>query len=275
MAPRRATTVRPSARPATTEEMTEEQRRQHELRMVRPRHDDPDSPTTSTGNDLDRVARNELKTLTKDNAEWVAKHLAMAARLIDEDPSSRTSTSIRLPAAPAASRSCARPSRSPRTPPATSPWRCASCAPTGASRARTTRSPLMVDSERGVGRPDRALELGRRSTAPPCPTRVQVALAIAMSGARLDLGQPELALLELEIPQLDPNTAFSYSPDAVRGLRRGARGARPRRRSSRVACTARPAPLQRSVPRTARTTTRPSTSTRRSSSTRLRRRRGR
>ncbi|MDQ4138143.1 MAG: hypothetical protein M3116_04775, partial [Actinomycetota bacterium] len=36
--------------------------------------------------------------------------------------------------------------------------------------------------------------------------------AIAMSGARLDLGQPEAALAELEIPQLNPNTAYSYSP---------------------------------------------------------------
>ena len=41
---------------------------------------------------------------------------------------------------------------------------------------------------------------------------MQVGLAIAMSGARLDLGQPELALAELEIPQLDPDRAFSYSP---------------------------------------------------------------
>ncbi|WP_243839801.1 hypothetical protein [Rathayibacter sp. PhB151] len=73
--------------------------------------------------------------------------------------------------------------------------------------------PLMVDSERGVGRPDKALELGRsvdRSTLSP---GAQVSLAIAMSGARLDLGQGELALMELEIPQLDPDRAFSYSPD--------------------------------------------------------------
>ncbi|WP_243695985.1 hypothetical protein [Labedella phragmitis] len=72
--------------------------------------------------------------------------------------------------------------------------------------------PLMVDSERGVGRPEKALELGRsveRSTLTPA---TQVSLAIAMSGARLDLGSPELALGELEIPQLDPERAFSYSP---------------------------------------------------------------
>jgi hypothetical protein len=71
--------------------------------------------------------------------------------------------------------------------------------------------PLMVDSERGVGRPEKALELGRsvdRSTLSPAS---QVSLAIAMSGARLDLGSPELALGELEIPQLDPDRAFSYS----------------------------------------------------------------
>jgi hypothetical protein len=41
---------------------------------------------------------------------------------------------------------------------------------------------------------------------------VQVELAIAMSGARLDLGQAQEALIELQIPQLDPSTAFSYSP---------------------------------------------------------------
>jgi hypothetical protein len=44
------------------------------------------------------------------------------------------------------------------------------------------------------------------------PTDVQVELAIAMSGARLDLGDTAAALAELEIPQLDPETAFSYSP---------------------------------------------------------------
>jgi 23S rRNA pseudouridine2605 synthase len=70
----------------------------------------------------------------------------------------------------------------------------------------------MVDSERGVGRADRALELGRSVERSSLPASVQAALAIAMSGARLDLGQPELALSELEVPQLDPDRAFSYSP---------------------------------------------------------------
>ena len=71
---------------------------------------------------------------------------------------------------------------------------------------------LMVDSERGVGRPDRALEVGRAVDKTTLPTGARVELAIAMSGARLDLGQPDRALLELEIPELDPDRAFEWSP---------------------------------------------------------------
>jgi hypothetical protein len=72
--------------------------------------------------------------------------------------------------------------------------------------------PLMVDSERGVGRPDRGLELGRSVDRATLPTHVRVELAIAMSGARLDLGEPERALQELDIPELNPDVAFEWSP---------------------------------------------------------------
>ena len=71
---------------------------------------------------------------------------------------------------------------------------------------------LMVDSERGIGRPDRALETGRAVDRTTLPTPVRVSLAIAMSGARLDQGDLELALGELEIPELDPDRAFEWSP---------------------------------------------------------------
>lgn len=71
---------------------------------------------------------------------------------------------------------------------------------------------LLVDSERGVGRPDRALEAGRGVDRAALPAGVRVELAIAMSGARLDLGEPERALSELDIPELDPDRAFEWSP---------------------------------------------------------------
>jgi hypothetical protein len=72
--------------------------------------------------------------------------------------------------------------------------------------------PLMVDCERGLGRPDRALELAGDVVRSTLPVPVQVELAIARSGARLDMDQPQLALAELEIPQLTPDTAYSFSP---------------------------------------------------------------
>ncbi|WP_258070379.1 hypothetical protein [Clavibacter michiganensis] len=72
---------------------------------------------------------------------------------------------------------------------------------------------LMVDSERGQGRPDKALELGRSVPKETLPAAEQVALAIAMSGARLDLGQTEAALDELSIAQLNRDVAYSYSAD--------------------------------------------------------------
>src|SRR4051794_28844269 len=71
---------------------------------------------------------------------------------------------------------------------------------------------LMVDSERGVGRPDRALEVGRAVDRSKLDTGVRVELAIAMSGPRLDLGQPDRSLHELDIPELNPDRAFEWSP---------------------------------------------------------------
>ncbi len=179
---------------------------------MRPEHDDPEIPESVTPNDLERVARNELKTLSKENADGVARHLAMAAMLIDEDPALAHRHAVS--AARRAGRIAVVRETLAITAYATGDFALA------LRELRTQRRisgsndqlALMVDSERGVGRPERALELGRSVPRDTLPVPVQVAVAIAMSGARLDLGQPELALAELEIPQLDPTRAFSYSP---------------------------------------------------------------
>ena len=178
----------------------------------RPRHDDPEIPEDVTANLLDKVARSELRTLSKDNADWVARHLVMAGRLIDDDPE------LAHKHAQAAGRRAGRIAvvresvgitayalgefelalRELRT------YRRIS--------GRDDQLPLMVDSERGIGRPEKALELGRSVLRSTLDIPVQVALAIAMSGARLDLGQQEAALTELQIPQLDPERAYVWSP---------------------------------------------------------------
>lgn len=182
------------------------------IRSVRAQFDAPEVPDDVKDSDLDRVARNELKTLEKENAEGVAKHLVMAARLIDEDPELAHQHAI------AASRRAGRigvvRETLAITAYATGDFALALRELRTFRRitGRDDHLPMMVDSERGVGRPDKALELGRSVPRASLPVPVQVELAIAMSGARLDLEQLDAALTELQIPQLDPSKAFSYSP---------------------------------------------------------------
>jgi hypothetical protein len=179
---------------------------------VRAHHDAPEIPDEVVPGDLDRIARNELKTLSKENAEGVARHLVMAARLIEEDPALAHQHAIS--AARRAGRIGVVRETLAITAYATGDYALALRELRTFRRitGRDDQLPMMVDSERGLGRPDKALELGRSVARTSLPVPVQVELAIAMSGARLDLGQTEAALVELQIPQLDRATAFSYSP---------------------------------------------------------------
>jgi len=190
----------------------EEDRDPFNIRSVRPRHDDPEIPEGTNPRDLDRVAGNELKTLAKDNAEGVAQHLVLAARLIESDPA--LAHRHALSAARRAGRIGVVRETLAITAYAIGDFALALRELRTYRRitGRDDQLPMMVDSERGIGRPDRALELGRSVPRSALPVPVQVELAIAMSGARLDLEQPELALVELKIPQLNAKTAFSYSP---------------------------------------------------------------
>ncbi len=76
--------------------------------------------------------------------------------------------------------------------------------------------PVMADCERGLGRPDRALEMARSEEAKDLDAPGKAELAIVAAGARTDLGQLDAAVSELEIVQLDINRAFSYSPRLFR-----------------------------------------------------------
>ena len=177
-----------------------------------PRHDDPPVAEDALPGELDRAAWRELKALTKENAEWVAGHLVMASRVVDEDPERAHKHAL------AASR------RAGRIPVVRETLGITAYLMGDFALAlrelRTYRRlsgsneqvPLMVDCERGLGRPERALELAGDVDRASIPVGVQVELAIARSGARLDLGQTELALRELEIPQLTPDTVYSFSP---------------------------------------------------------------
>lgn len=182
------------------------------IRSVRVHHDAPEVPDDVTPQQLDRVALNELKTLSKENAEGVARHLVMAARLIEEDP--HLAHSHALSAARRAGRIGVVRETLAITAYAIEDFGLALRELRTYRRitGRDDQLPMMVDSERGLGRPEKALELGRSVARSTLAVPVQVELAIAMSGARLDLGDAAAALAELEISQLEPEKAFSYSP---------------------------------------------------------------
>nr|WP_274635876.1 hypothetical protein [Microbacterium bovistercoris] len=180
------------------------------MREDRPR--DPQLPDEITPKDLAPAARNELKTLSKENAERVARHLAMAAQLIDDDPALAHEHAL------AASRHAGRIPVARETVAITA-YALGDYA-LALRELRTYRRlsgredqiALMVDSERGVGRPERALEVGRSVERSTLPADVRVQLAIAMSGAWLDQGDASRALQELEIPEADPDHAYEWSP---------------------------------------------------------------
>ncbi|WP_232299669.1 hypothetical protein, partial [Leucobacter komagatae] len=194
-------------------EFTEEERLQHSLRPVRSEHDDPIIAEHIQPSDLHPSARNELKTLQPEVQERVSLHLAMVAELIEDDPELAHQHAI------SASR---RAGRIPvtRETLAITAYRTGDFA-LAIRELRTFRRlsgrdshlAIMVDSERGLGRPEKAIETGLEVDVSTLETADRVRLAIAMSGARLDLGQTQQALFELEIPELDPKTGFSWSPE--------------------------------------------------------------
>ncbi len=146
--------------------------------------------------------RAELRTLSKENAEGVAAHLVMVGTLLDVDPQAA------LAHAEAAVRRAGRVAAV-REARGMVAYRLGDFV-RALSEFRTARRlsgstsllPLMVDCERALGRPGRALELAASEAARTLSPEDRVELAIVVSGIRRDAGQLEAAAAGLEIPQL-------------------------------------------------------------------------
>jgi hypothetical protein len=176
------------------------------------REKSPLIPESITPNDVDMVVRVQLKTLTAENAEMVARHLGMVSLLIDQDPELAHKHAL------SAARRAGRIAVVRETVGVTAytvgdyPLALRELLAHRRISGSNDQLPLIVDSERGMNRPDRALKMSREADRKSLTPSVRVNLAIATSGARLDLGENELALSELEIPELNPAKVFDYSP---------------------------------------------------------------
>ena len=213
--PRQARDARPPRRDAD-----QPARPDWQTRVARPpREDAPRSPIIPdeiTDQDIELGIRVQLKTLTEENAEKVARHLAMVNLLFEQDPALAHEHAL------AASRRAGRLAIVRETVGITAyqveDWALALRELSTYRRLTGSNDhlPLMADCERGLGRPKKALELGRSVDRNTLPAGVRVNLAIVMSGARLDLGENELALAELEIPELNVSKVFEYSAQLFR-----------------------------------------------------------
>jgi tetratricopeptide (TPR) repeat protein len=71
--------------------------------------------------------------------------------------------------------------------------------------------PLMADSERALGRPDRALTLIREADASRLDRGTQIELRIVESGIRRDQGLADAAVLALQVPELTSSRLRPWS----------------------------------------------------------------
>lgn len=169
-------------------------------------------PDDVNGLEIDRAVKSELRTLSKENAQGVGAHLIMVARLLDED------IDLARAHADAAVRRAGRvPSvREARGMVAyqEGDWQVA------LSEFRTARRlsgsdhllPYLIDCERALGRPEKALELSWSPEAQALPAAERAEIAVVVSGIRRDMGQPEAAVSLLEGPHLRPGRRESWAP---------------------------------------------------------------
>lgn len=147
--------------------------------------------------DLDRDVRARLRTLSKDNAGVVGRHLVMAGRLLDEDPE------LAYEHAQAAARRGGRVDVV-REAAGLAAYRTGRFAE-ALRELRTVRRlngssehlAVMADCERGLGRPERAIALAASDEAEGLDEVTRTELAIVVSGARLDMGDPDAAIAVL------------------------------------------------------------------------------
>lgn len=180
-------------------------------RRAQPQHgpldDDRTAPRIPADIEAKQLApeiRRELSTLDRVTADAVARHLVAAGELIDDDPEAALSHAR---AARARSGRIA----AVREAVGIAAYQCGdwsqALAELRAARRMGSKSPLLpliVDCERGLGRPERALQLARGPEAAKLSGDEADELRIVAAGARADLGQLEQALTVLSTPQLDP-----------------------------------------------------------------------
>jgi hypothetical protein len=181
----------------------------------------PEVADDITAEELDKEVREELRSLPGDLAELVGRHLVAAERALEDDNPEQAHEHTKVARRFAARIGVVREAagivayHAGHFSEALSDLRAA---------RRMTGSeaylPIMADCERGLGRPERAIDLVRSPEAERLDRAGRIELTIVESGARRDLGQKDAAVITLQrLPELrDPQPrpwsarlAFAYA----------------------------------------------------------------
>ena len=169
----------------------------------------PEVPANITADQLDPAAREELRTLPGDLADAVARQLIAASAADDPDRGYRHAQAARRLAARvgvvretcgiAAYRAGA--------------WADALTELRAARRltGRTSYLPMMADSERALGRLDRALALVTGPDSRGLDRATEIELRIVESGIRRDQGLAQAAVVALQLPEITDGRPYAGS----------------------------------------------------------------
>ncbi|MFM9447817.1 tetratricopeptide repeat protein [Streptomyces acidiscabies] len=168
-------------------------------------------PDDVTGDEIDKDVRQELLSLPKGLAEDVARNLVMVARLIDEEPEKAydySKVALRLASRVAAVREAAgfAAYANQKFSEALAEFRAAR-----RMTGNTELWPVMADCERGLGRPEKALDMAGAPEVNKLDKAGQVEMRLVAAGARRDMGQLDAAIVTLQSPELASNSVQPWT----------------------------------------------------------------
>ncbi|AKK11030.1 hypothetical protein CUTER_05160 [Corynebacterium uterequi] len=175
------------------------------------RSKEPALPDNLDVKELDPMIRQDLRVLSKDNAEAVAKHMLAAMEFLEEDPE-RALQHARAAKNRGGRVAVAREVNGIAAYHA-GEWKEALSELRAARRMSGGPGLLavMADCERGLGRPEKAIEMARTDEARSLDADSRVELGIVVAGARRDLEQFDAAVVTLE--RFEPSTDGTSETD--------------------------------------------------------------
>lgn len=171
----------------------------------------PELPDEAEYSMLDAEGKQELRSLPKDFAERIGRHLVAAGILLDTDPDAALAHAryakkrvSRIPVAREALGLAAY---------HTGNWSEALSELRAVRRMTHSDAHVAViaDAERAMGRPERAIDISKETDVAGLAKDVAVELKIVEAGARRDLGQLDAAVVTLQGSDLDAQRLEPWS----------------------------------------------------------------